>query len=99
MSDELVVDQPETGAGGQEHGDLTVKVHAPRDPEPKRFVFPKTETVAASAAHAAKKFGYTGGTPSFQNRHGEVLDRNLTLAAAHVHDHATLELVDVGGGV
>ena len=47
----------------------------------------------------ADAFGYTGGTPSFQTEFGTVLDRNLTLAAAGVHNREKLELVDAGGGV
>jgi hypothetical protein len=84
---------------GSQHGELTVTVYAPREPDPKTFRFRRTETVGAAAATAAQQFGYTSGTPSFQNSADEVLDRNLSLAAAHVHNGDTLEVVDVGGGV
>ena len=43
--------------------------------------------------------GYQGGNPSFQKHDGVVLDRNLTLEAAKVHNREHLELVDAGGGV
>lgn len=90
---------PEHAEAGPQHSQLTVTVYAPRDPDPKTFHFPRTETVGAAATEAAQKFGYAGGTPSFQNSEGEVLNRDLSLVAAHVHNGDTLELVDVGGGV
>jgi hypothetical protein len=40
-----------------------------------------------------------GGTPTFQNAAGDLLDRSKTIAAEHVKDGDVLELVDVGGGV
>ncbi|SFG26947.1 hypothetical protein [Streptomyces mirabilis] len=93
------VTTPEQAGAGPQHGQLTVTVYAPRDPDPKTFHFPRAETVGAAATEAAQQFGYTGGTPSFQNSKGEVLNRDLSLVAAHVHKGDTLELVDVGGGV
>ncbi|BFV58382.1 hypothetical protein KCMC57_up34860 [Kitasatospora sp. CMC57] len=93
------VNTPDHAEAGPQHGQLTVTVYAPRDPGPKTFHFPRTETVGAAAAHAAQQFGYAGGTPSFQNSEGEVLNRDLSLVAARVHNGDTLELVDVGGGV
>lgn len=80
-------------------GELTVTVYAPRDPEPKIFEFRRDETVGQAAHTAADAFGYHGGNPSFATENRVVLDRNKTLAAAHVHDGETLNLVDVGGGV
>lgn len=79
--------------------ELTVTVYAPRSPEPKTFQFRRGETVGQAARTAADAFGYEGGNPSFATEDHVVLDRNKTLAAAHVHDGETLELVDVGGGV
>jgi hypothetical protein len=79
--------------------ELRVTVYAPRSPEPKMFKFRREETVGQAARTAADAFGYEGGNPSFATEGRTVLDRNKTLAAAHVHDGETLELVDVGGGV
>jgi len=78
---------------------IVVIVFAPKDPEPKRFRFRTDETVGQAAKVAADAFGYVAGTPSFQTEAGTVLDRNLTLAAAGVHNREKLELVDAGGGV
>lgn len=79
--------------------ELTVTVYAPRSPEPKTFQFRREETVGQAARTAAESFGYQGGNPSFATQEHVVLDRNKTLAAAHVRSGDTLELVDVGGGV
>ena len=79
--------------------EVTVTVYAPRSPEPKTFHFRREETVGQAARTAADAFGYEGGSPSFEIKDHVVLDRNETLAAAHVHNGETLELVDVGGGV
>jgi hypothetical protein len=78
---------------------IVVIVNAPKDPEPKRFRFKLDETVGEAAKVAAKAFDYEVGTPSFQTPDGTVLDRNLTLEAAGVHNREHLELVDAGGGV
>jgi hypothetical protein len=82
-----------------DHASLHVSVLSPREPDPRAFVFTRTETVGDAARAASTAFGYTGGNPSFQNADGEVLDRTKSLVAAHLHDGATVELVDVGGGV
>jgi len=82
-----------------DHSQLHLNVLSPREPDPRMFTFPRTESVGAAARTASTAFGYTGGNPSFQNADGEVLDRNQSLVAAHLHDGATVELVDVGGGV
>lgn len=82
-----------------EHGDLSVKVFAPREPDARLFHFPRPERVGDAARTVATAFGYQPGTPSFQDSGGTVLPRDVSLAAAHVHDGDTLELVDAGGGV
>ncbi len=81
------------------HRMLTVTVFAPRSPDPKTFEFERTETVGHAARTAADAFGYQGGHPTFETSKHVVLDRNDTLAAAHVHDGDELHLLDVGGGV
>jgi hypothetical protein len=78
---------------------VEVTVIAPRSPEPKQFHFARTETVGQAARTAANAFGYGEGTPTFATAKRVILDRNETLAAAHVHNGETLHLVDVGGGV
>lgn len=78
---------------------VRVKVFAPRSTKPKRFRWPVTLTVGAAADEAAKAFDYEAGTPTFQNEHDEVLDRQQTLKAAGVKDKDELTLVDTGGGV
>ena len=92
----------EQARSSEKHDDrhsITVTVVAPRDPNPKRFTWPKTMQVGEAAAEAAAAFGYEPGNPSFVNAAGEVLDRNKPLVAEHVEDGDQLELVDVGGGV
>ena len=85
--------------GGHPGHWVEIKVFAPRDPEERVFVFERSTTVGDAAKSVAEAFGYAPGNHTFQTRHDEVLDRSLTLAAAHVHDQQLLELVDVGGGV
>lgn len=80
-------------------GELRVIVYAPRDPEPKHFTFPAGETVGQAATTAAAEFDYAPSNFSFQTESGEVLNRDLTLAAARVRDGEKLTIVDVGGGV
>jgi hypothetical protein len=81
------------------HGELSVIVLAPREPDPRTFEFRRTETVRDSARTAADAFGYEGGNPSFETERHVVLDRDKTLAEAGVRDGERLHLVDVGGGV
>jgi hypothetical protein len=78
---------------------VRVKVFAPRVPDPKWFRFGKDHTVASAAEHAAKAFGYTAGSPTFETKDKVVLDRSLTLEAADVHNREVLDLVDAGTGV
>lgn len=78
---------------------LIVEVFAPRDPDPKKFTWPKTTLVGAAADEAAEAFKYEAGTPTLQNKDRKVLDRSETLAAAGVHSFDVLELTDTGGGV
>lgn len=78
---------------------VTVKVVAPRHPDPKKFTWDRDMTVGDAAREAAAAFGYEPGTPSFVNEKGDVLNRDKTLHEEHVKDRDTLELVDVGGGV
>jgi hypothetical protein len=82
---------------GQER--ITVTVFAPRDPDSKIFEFRRNELVGEAARTAADAFGYQAGNPSFVNGEQVVLDRTKNLAAEHVRDGDTLDLVDVGGGV
>ena len=82
-----------------DHGLLHIMVFAPREPQPREFEFGHNVTVGAAAEAVAVAFGYTPGTPSFQTADGTVLERDKNLAAAHVKDGDTLELVDAGGGV
>lgn len=79
--------------------EITVLVRAPRTPHPKKFTWRIDMLVGTAADQAAKEFGYEGGTPSFQNKEGRVLDRQKTLHQEGVRDHDVLELVDTGGGV
>jgi hypothetical protein len=78
---------------------IVLVVFAPKELEPKRFRFRLEDAVGEAAKVAAEAFGYQGGNPSFQKHDGVVLDRNLTLEAAKVHNREHLELVDAGGGV
>ncbi|MEZ0357997.1 hypothetical protein [Mycobacterium sp. SA01] len=86
------------GAQTREHW-LEVRVFAPRDPEERTFVFDRTTTVGAAAEQVARDFGYAPGNHTFQTSTDDVLDRTVSLHAAHVHNNQLLELVDVGGGV
>ena len=79
--------------------DLTIEVRAPRDPDPKKFVWPKSTLVGTAADEAAKEFGYEAGTHSFRNKEKVVLPRDKTLFEADVHDFDTLTLTNTGGGV
>lgn len=76
-----------------------VTVYAPRHPDPEPFSFQHGMRVGEAAAIVAAHFGYTGGSQTFKNADGEVLDRDKSLAGEHVRDGAVLELIDVGGGV
>jgi len=78
---------------------IVVLVYAPKELDPKKFRFQLDETVGAAAKVAAEAFGYHAGNPSFQKKDGIVLDRNITLEEAKVHNREHLELVDAGGGV
>jgi hypothetical protein len=92
--------QTETDKPHPDHGEITVTVIAPRDPDhPRPFEYRHDELISEAASTAATAFGYTGGNPSFANADNVVLDRTKSLAAEHVHDGDTLYLVDVGGGV
>lgn len=89
----------DTHAAHGDHGELQLKVLSPREPDARPFEFPRPEHVADAAQTAALAFGYQPGTWTFQTTDGGVLQRDISLAAAHVHDGDTLELVDAGGGV
>lgn len=78
---------------------LHLLVSAPREPEPREFTFSKSTKVGDAAREVATAFGYTGGSPTFQNAAGDLFDRDKPLAGEHVKDQDELELVDVGGGV
>jgi hypothetical protein len=79
--------------------EITVKVFAPKSPDPMEFTWLKTMLVGEAAKAAATAFGYQGGTPALQNQQGKVLDNKKPLVAEGVRDGDTLELVDHGGGV
>ena len=79
--------------------DLTVEVRAPRVPEPRKFVWPKSTLVGTAADEAAKVFGYEAGTHTFKNKERVALPRDKSLFEAGVHDFDTLTLTDTGGGV
>ena len=78
---------------------LELRIFAPRDPEERTFVFDRSIHVGVAAEEVAKEFGYAPGNHSFQTRKDVVLERTVSLEAAHVHNHELLELVDAGGGV
>jgi hypothetical protein len=77
---------------------LHVKVKAPRDPEPKEFVWDEHLLVGEAAQEAATAFGYSGGVASLVH-HNEALASDLELHAAGVHNGERLDLLDTGGGV
>ncbi len=79
--------------------DLIVEVFSPREPDPRKFTWPKTTLVGTAADQAARAFKYAAGTPTFQNKDRKVLDRTETLAASGVQPFDVLELTDTGGGV
>lgn len=81
--------------------ELTLRVYAPRAPEPKTFTWPKTTKVGDAARTAAKEFGYAGGNPGLQllGPTPRPLDNNKTLVAEHLKDGDELEIIDTGGGV
>lgn len=95
----------EKGTGGAPDHDkqeLTLVVNAPRAPEPKTFIWPKTMKVGEAARTAATKFGYSGGNPGFLFLGAtppRPLDNNKTLVAEHLKDGDELEITDTGGGV
>lgn len=94
------MDQTAFGQAGQKNEQqVTVRVFAPRSPQPREFTWRKTIKVGDAADEAARAFGYESGTPTFQNEQERVLDRNKPLVAENVGDGDTLELVDSGGGV
>ena len=80
-------------------GELTVEVFSARVTTLKKFTWPKTFTVGEAADDAAKAFRYEAGTPTFQNKDRQVLQRKDTLAEAGVQNFDRLELTDSGGGV
>lgn len=85
---------------GRSDQTLTVRVYAPRSPDPKEFSWAKTTKVSDAAREAADAFGYEpGGTPTLKPVNGGVLDRNKPLVAEGIQDGDELELVDIGGGV
>ena len=90
-----IAERERVGGGGE----LTVEVFSPRVAEPKKFVWPKSLRVGEAADEAAKVFDYEAGTPTFQNKADQVLDRGNTLIEAGVRDFDRLELTDKGGGV
>lgn len=92
-------DQHRPGHGRNRAHWLELRVFAPRDPEERVFVFDSSTPVGKAAAQVAEKFGYAVGNHTFQTSDDEVVNRDLTLVGAHIHDHDLLELVDVGGGV
>jgi hypothetical protein len=97
---ELIVVEIETSEEPRpEDRFVRVKVFAPRVPDSKWFRFRKDQTVASAAEHAAKAFGYTAGSPTFETKDKVVLNRSLDLDAAGVHNREVVDLVDAGTGV
>ena len=82
--------------GGNE---LTVEIFSPRSPQPKKFTWAKSLQVGQAADEAAKAFGYEAGNPTFQDKTGQVLERDKTLIESGIQDFDRLELTDKGGGV
>lgn len=80
---------------------LTLLIHAPRSPDPKRFTWAKTMKVGDAAKEAAKAFGYAAGNPGLQTLESppRLLDNNKPLVAEHLKDGDELEITDTGGGV
>jgi hypothetical protein len=78
---------------------ITIVVLSPNEVDPKKFTWPITMKVEDAAREAALAFGYApGGNPTFKVGK-EIINRNKTLAGAHLKDGDTVELVDIGGGV
>ena len=96
---EAGADQHRPGGDDKDGHWLELRVFAPRDPEERVFVFDSSTRVGEAAERVAHEFGYAAGNFTFETSNDDVLDRNLTLARAHVHNRQLLELVDVGGGV
>jgi hypothetical protein len=88
----------QTGAAHDGPPPITVKVFAPRSPEPRDFTFPKTEKVGDAARQVADAFGYAGGNPTLA-KGDRILDRQKPLVAEGVDNGDELELVDAGSGV
>lgn len=88
-------DRGQTWAGNE----LTVEVFSPRFPQPKKFTWAKSLLVGQAADEAAKVFGYETGNPTFQDKTGQILERDKTLVESGIHDFDQLELTDKGGGV
>jgi hypothetical protein len=80
---------------------LTLRVSAPRAPEPRTFTWAKTMKVAEAAREAALAFGYTANNPELQllGSAPRTLDPNKTLVAEHLKDGDELEVSSTGGGV
>ena len=92
----------QTPATSPHHDDphlLILEVAAPRDPKPKPFTFRDNDTVEHCASIVAAEFAYAPGNFSLQKPDGQVLQRDKTLAAEHVHNQERFELVEAGGGV
>ena len=94
-------DTPQNKVKDPDSGALTLIIHAPRSPEPKRFTWPKTKKVGDAAKEAAAAFGYAGGNPGLQTLDNppRLLDSNKPLVAEHLKDGDELEITDTGGGV
>ena len=92
--------EPNPPGKGKGRQNIVLVVHAPSEPDPKRFRFPVDTTVGEAAKEAAADFGYDpDGTPSFRTPDGTVLDRSATLQDAGLEHRDEVELVDAGGGV
>lgn len=96
---ELLIVEVDEGKVPHDDPFVRVKVFSPRVPDAKWFRFRKDQTVGSAAEHAAREFGYEGGSPTFETPDKSVLDRASTLEAAGVRNRETLELVDAGTGV
>lgn len=93
-----VVDKDKHQDGKHE---LTLRVFAPRSPDPQTFTWAKTMKVGDAARVAATAFGYSGGNPRLQllGSSPRALDGNKTLVAERLQDGDELEVSDTGGGV
>jgi hypothetical protein len=97
------IDIAKVQGGNHDKQELTLRVFAPREADPREFVWRKTTKVGDAAREAATTFGYTGANPGLQllqpDGTARMLDNNKTLVAEHLKDGDELEISSTGGGV